>query len=198
MRDQERERSYSRAVASLWDRLIAWIRRVLVGRPRRLLAGRNTLRWPTDVELLPADLRESLSSLADERGVVRDTVARAIEDYASIQRIVAGPSPDADAVFQATLLADAEVALRTIIDAAPNLANVVSIATQQRTDRKTREAAGGAILSMQDCAHALTLAAAAALQWAAVPTKTTLKELHKHATALRIAEISAQATSSSR
>ena len=174
------------APVSLWQRLLAWVRRVFSLRRQHRLSQANskTALWPDDVNYLPTDLRASLDQLSRHTGVVRDTVASAICDYGHIHRIVGGHGESIDAVFDATLLADAEVTLREIVEGAPALQAVVRVASERRRDREGREAAGTAILLMQDRARVLSRAASAALQWSATPSGESQKRLRLAATRL--------------
>ena len=173
----------------MWHRLLAWIRGVS-GWPRRLLGGPGGTRlvrrgrddWgPRAAELDPA-VREKLDELDLERGVVRDTIQNAIEDYCDLGDVINGPNNSGslgDVVDDVMLLADAEATLLSILERAQGVESLINIAARRRGDQAGREAAGEAILRLRDDARALATAASTALSWAGArdtAAKTKLKD----------------------
>jgi len=156
----------SRHQTTWWQRLFAWIRRLLGRGPALLRPAPAGSRWGDYAPSLPDDLRSQLDRLSDE-GVVWDTVRSAIEDYGDLREVMQGPGATADTVNDVELLAEAEDVLRSIIGRAPNVQVLVDVAGKRSADRAGREAAGDAILELRDDGKALHDTASAAIRWAA-------------------------------
>ncbi len=150
-----------------WRQVFAKILRLLGRRPAQLGAGQSPLvALEEGVDDLSADLQEIVRSLAGRKGVVPDTVARALRDYRHLTKVMMGPGATADAVDDVTLIAEAEELLRAIILRAPEVATLLEVATKRADDKAGRSAAGDAILLLRDQGRTLHELASVALQWA--------------------------------
>lgn len=167
--------------------ILAWLRR-LFRRPRLLpgaAAGAAAApdRWDPRVDSLDPDLRSDLDRLVASRGVVRDTVTRAVVDFCDLRDLIAGPG-SFDVVGDLDLLGEAEAALRELVTRAPDVLVVVEVA-RERTGRGDRESAGAALLAFRDRGRALAEAVSAALRWSASRSAADRERLLEAAQALR-------------
>jgi hypothetical protein len=101
-------------------------------------------------------------------------VGQAVEDYSHLSTVMTGPTGFAFELDQAVVLMEAEETLRLIVGAAPAVSTLAEVARQRGRDRRAREAAGEAVLKLQDRARVLHEAASAALQCAATHSLSDL------------------------
>ncbi len=154
----------------LWLRLLALLRGA---RPVK------ELRAARDDTPLPDDLHELYLQLAGKKGLVADTMERAVEDYRHLRAVIMGPGAGIDAVDDVTMLAEAEEALREMLQRAPHLQSLVELAAGRERDRKGREATGEAMLAFGDRGRALHDLSSSALRWASSQSADDLARMQE-------------------
>lgn len=161
-----------------WKQIFTKIMALLGRRPAQL--GPNPVSPAhrlQDLSDIPEDLRDIVQSLQGEKGVVVDTVSRALQDYRHLKTVMMGPGATTDAVDDVTLIAEAQELLRAIVVRAPQVKTLSEIATKRTDDKAGRSAAGDAILVLRDQGRALHELASAALQWASSGSVSDRKQL---------------------
>ncbi|HLU68176.1 MAG TPA: hypothetical protein VKZ63_17955, partial [Kofleriaceae bacterium] len=148
-------RALRRPARPWWSRLLAWLRSLLAAPRLALAAPPLERRWGAGAAALPGDLRDELARLDLERGAVRDAVTRAVEDHAHLREVLLAPGGAGAPVDEASLLAEAEITLRSIVARAPAVARLARIAAARALDRSGRQATGDALLHLRDQARAL-------------------------------------------
>ncbi len=128
---------------------------------------------------LPEELQEIVRGLAGHKGVVVDTVARALQDFAHLQEVMMGPGARGDAVDDVTLIGEAQELLHAIIVRAPEVKTLLQVAKDRPDDKPGRSAAGAAILEVRDQGRVLHELASAALQWASSRSEEDRKQLQQ-------------------
>lgn len=163
-----------------WKQIFTKILVLLGQRPAQLATSTDARaeysRYASD---LPEDLRAILESLKGEKGVVPDTVARALQDYSHLKTVMMGPGASTDAVDDVTLIAEAQELLRAILVRAPEVQVLSDIATKRSDDKPGRSAAGDAILVIRDQGRMLHDLASAAVQWASSRSESDREQLHE-------------------
>ena len=150
-----------------WKQIYTEILRLFGRRPAQLPPATSTsVNLSLHASELPEELQEILRGLEGEKGVVVDTVARALEDFVHLRRVMMGPGASADAVDDVTLIAEAQELLSAIVVRAPEVKTLLEIATKRADDKAGRSSAGDAILVLRDQGRVLQELASAALQWA--------------------------------
>lgn len=135
--------------------------------------------WSQHASDLPEDVQEILRELEGERGVVVDTVTRALEDFVHLREVMMGPGASTDAVDDMTLIAEAQQVLTAIVLRAPEVKALAAIATKRADDKAGRSSAGDAILLLRDQGRVLHELASAALQWASSRSEEDRKKLER-------------------
>lgn len=141
-----------------WQRLLLQIRALFARAPKQLPAA--------DVGELAEDLQEALERLGTEKGAVYDAAHRAARDFGDLREVLMGPGATDDAAADVSLLADAEDVLRSMLQRAPEVKTLASIAGERDGDKQGRAAAGEALLRLRDQGRALHELASASLLWA--------------------------------
>lgn len=163
-----------------WKEIYSKILRVLGRRPAQLPPASATV---VDISAhssdLPEELQQILRSLEGHNGVVTDTVARALKDFAHLQEVMMGPGARVDAVDDVTLVGEAQELLTAIIVRAPEVKTLLEVAKGRPDDKAGRSAAGDAILVLRDQGRVLHNLASAALQWASSRSEEDRKQLQQ-------------------
>ena len=163
-----------------WKQIFVEILRLLGRRPAQLPPARGVAPvFDESAADLPDDLQEILRKLSSHKGVVVDTVAHAIRDYAHLRDVMMGPGASADAVDDVTMLAEAQALLRTMIVRAPDVKTLLEIASKRSDDLPGRSSAGEAILMLRDQGRSLHELASAAMQWASSRSEEDGRRLHE-------------------
>ena len=154
---------------------------VLLGRqPAQLTASTDaSAEYSRYASELPEDLQVIMKSLEGKKGVVADTVTRAVQDYSHLKTVMMGPGASTDAVDDVTLIAEAQELLRAILVRAPEVQVLSEIATQRSDDKAGRSAAGDAILVLRDQGRVLHALASAAVQWASSRSESDREQLQE-------------------
>lgn len=142
-----------------------WWRRLLL-RIRALFASAPKLLPAADVGQLADDLQEALERLGSEKGAVHDAAHRAVRDFGDLREVLMGPGASDDAAADVSLLAEAEDLLRSMLQRAPEVKALATIAGERGGDKQGRAAAGEALLQLRDQGRALHELASASLLWA--------------------------------
>lgn len=175
------------AVGLWWHRLLRWFRR-LKGRILALSPAADSFesRRPTQGQLntLAPAIRAHLDALTGVKGAVRATVDGAVEDYLHLREVLLGPGASTHIFDDVEILASAEEALTCILEQAPELSALSSIASRRPRDRAGRAAAGEALLHLRDTGRKLHDTTAAALQWASSRSEADGRRLAERAGAL--------------
>ncbi len=159
----------------LWLRLSLWLRErfsKLSHAAPALLPGKGTsscqrVFGPRSLQL-HADTIAALENLATHHpGIVTATITDAIEDYFDFKKVLNGPAAGIDVVADISLLSDAEEVLDSLIHRATEVAVLAEVAGNAQQNKATREAAGDAILALQDQRRLLQSLTQSAVQWAA-------------------------------
>ena len=172
-----------------WRQIYTEILRLFGRRPAQLPPAKSpspSAKVSLDASELPEELQDILKSLDGERGVVADTVARALEDFLHLREVMMGPGASTDAVDDVTLIAEAQELLRAIILRAPEVKTLSEIATKRADDKAGRSSAGDAILALRDQGRVLHELASAALQWASSRSEEDRGKLQRCAQRLAI------------
>lgn len=130
---------------------------------------------------LPEDLQADLRKLAEDKGVVVDTLALAVRDYSHLREVMMGPGASVDAVDDVTLIAEAQTLLRVMITRAPDVKALLDIAGKRSNDREGRASAGDAALVLRDQGRSLHELSSAALQWASSRSEEDMQQLQERA-----------------
>lgn len=152
-----------------WQRLLAWLRRLqkrvlaLPAAPEKREAGRA---GRDELRSLSLPVRQRLEALEDVQGAARATVDAAVQDYLHLREVLLGPGASTRALDDVEILASAEAALSYILEHAPRVWTLSNIAAQRERDRAGRQAAGEALLELDDVGKKLHDTASAAIQWA--------------------------------
>ncbi len=163
-----------------WKQIYTEILRLFGRRPAQLPpASSTTADLSRHAAELPEELQEILRSLAGERGVVVDTVSRALEDFVHLRQVMMGPGAGADAVDDVMLVAEAQELLTAIVVRAPEVKTLLEIATKRADDKAGRSSAGDAILVLRDQGRVLHELASAALQWASSRSEEDHRKLQR-------------------
>jgi hypothetical protein len=167
---------------SFWKQVLTTIMRLFGRRPAQLPAGPE---GPASIDEgaaeLPEDMQAGLRKLAGHQGVVVDTVAHALRDYAHLREVMMGPGASVDAVDDVTMIAEAQSLLRAMISRAPDVKTLLDIAGKRENDREGRASAGNAALVLRDQGRSLHEVSSAALQWASSRSEADMQKLQERA-----------------
>lgn len=162
------------SLRSYWRRFAHWVRIRLSGGIKRLnsppsqhsLSASLSATFGHNLESLSPEILEDLEKLAPHHpGVVTSTVSSALADYFDLRTLSDGPA-SGDIVDDVSMLAETQTLLAGLVERATEVAILAQVAGTRQDDRAAREAAGDAILELQDRERMLRALTSTALRWA--------------------------------
>jgi len=171
---------------ALWRKIVLWLRTQVQDRrelltsevPRPQSAATLGVVFGATDCLDQAIVGELENLLEFHPGVVSTTVQSALADYRDLHTLLDGPAKR-DVVDDVSILGETEAALAELVVRAGEVAILAKVAGTRQADRRARQAAGDAILDLQDRQRALGTLTSSALQWASSRTREDLEEYRR-------------------
>ncbi len=177
---------------TLWLRITHWLRGWRLA-PALLTAGSRSSSHSAAVKVfgqpsvgLPPSTLDDLEALVPYHpGVVTSTIISALADVHDLRTLLNGPA-HGDIVEDVSILGETEALLGALIARACQVAVLAQVAGTRNDDRQAREAAGAAILELQDRQNLLKTLVSSALRWASSQASVDLEHYKECARDVRI------------
>ncbi len=160
-------------IRTLWLRFSHWLRAwrnapalLTAGLPSSARRSNIATVFGTPSVGLPPSILDDLEVLVPYHpGVVTSTVISALADVHDLRTLLNGPARR-DIVEDVSILGETEALLGALIARACQVAVLAQVAGTRNDDRQAREAAGAAILELQDRQNLLKSLVSSAVRWA--------------------------------
>lgn len=180
-------------IRTLWLRITHWLRGWRSERALLTVGSRSSSSHSAAAKVfgqpsigLPSSILDDLEALVPYHpGVVTSTVVSALADVHDLRTLLNGPARG-DIVEDVTILGETEALLGALVARACQVAVLAQVAGTRNDDRQAREAAGAAILELQDRQNLLETLVSSALRWASSQGSADLEHYKQCAQDVRI------------